>query len=471
MKPGRNRPATAAAQHGAMRKRFSALMVALAFAGCASTTPTQTPQFTLPQLAPSSSAQLVELSIDRWWTLFGDAALERLMDEALSHNADLESALARVREAQAVLDGARGAQSPTLDAKAGAEKNRHSSAYRVSLEAAYDVDLWGKLSSATAAARHQLLATEWARASIEWGLTASVAQTYFELGAVDRQIVVSEAVRASRLNTVVLRNREYGAGAGSEFELRRAEAELAAAESTLVGLGRQRAALDSALQLLLGRNSPLDFARNPLDEAKPLTTVLPQGAAAELLVRRPDIRQSEAQLRAANASIDSARAATLPQLRLSGVLGSDAKSLSDLFTGPAALWSLGASLAQPIFDGGRLRARVAEEEARAAQSLASYRKTVAGAVVEVREAYANLDLTQSAFQAERERVASLTRAHELARRGYAAGALGSLDLLDAERNLYQAQLQQVSAYRDRLISQVAAFKALGGGYTNTGRSS
>ena len=198
-----------------------------------------------------------------------------------------------------------------------------------------------------------------------------------------------------------------------------------------------------------------------------MQSVLPQGEAADLLVRRPDIRQAEAQLAAANASIDAARAATLPSIRLTGVVGSDANTVSNLFSGPSAIWSLGASLAQPIFDGGRLRSRVKEEEARGEQALASYRKVVATAVADVREAYANLDLTEQAFQAERSRVVSLARAHELARRGHGGGALSYLDLLDAERNLYQAQLDQVGAYRDQLVGQVAAFKALGGGYVNS----
>jgi multidrug efflux system outer membrane protein len=444
-------------------------IVLLALAGCAAPAH-EKPAYLVPELQASGTARLADISIDRWWTLFGDPALEQRVDEALARNADLESALARVREARATLDAVAAGQAPTLDANAAAGKTDRSGAsfrkYSFSLDATYDADLWGRLSSSTSAARHQLLATEWARAAVEWSLTASVAQTHFELGAVDRQIEVSEAVRASRARTVELRRREHAAGAGSEFDLRRAEAELAAAESTLAGLGRSRAALDSVMTLLLGRSAQEVSAlpRVEFDESKPLVNALPRGAAAELLVRRPDVRRSEAQLAAAHASIDAARAATLPALRLTGSLGSDARTLSDLFSGPGALWSIAAGITQPIFDGGRLKARVREEEARSEQALAAYRKVVATAVVDVREAYANLDLTHQAFQAERDRVESLTRAHRLAQRGHAAGALSSLDLLDAERNLYQAQLQQVGAYRDRLVGQVAAYKALGGGY-------
>jgi outer membrane protein, multidrug efflux system len=453
-----------------------AFAVAVGLAGCAASSEQLGLNPEVPALAAPANARIEALSIERWWTLFGDAALERLVDEALAHNADVESAVARVREAQASLGVARSAQSPTLDAFVGSSRNHQSektfSSHRVSLEAGYEADLWGKLSSASAAARHQLFAAGWARAALEWSLTAAVAEAYFSLAAVERQMAVSVAVRTSRLNTVVLRQREYAAGAGNEFDLRRAEAELAATDSTIAALGRERSALEHALALLTGR-SPQQIAAggftvSSFDEKQALGSVLPQGAAAELLVRRPDIRQAEAQLAAANSSIAAARAATLPSIRLTGSIGSDSHAVSDLFSGPSAIWSLGASLAQPLLDGGRLRSRVEEEKARGEQALAGYRKVVATAVADVREAYANLDLTEQAFHAERDRVQSLARAHDLARRGHSAGALAYLDLLDAERNLYQAQLQQVGAYRNQLIGQVAAFKALGGGYASTG---
>jgi outer membrane protein, multidrug efflux system len=459
------------------RHSLLAIAVAAALAGCALAPSQLTGESTVPTLAESTTATVKsELSIERWWTLFGDPALERLVEEALAHNADLESAAARVREARAVLDQARASQMPTLDASARASREHQAqrtySRYNVALEAGYEVDLWGRLSSISSVAKQQLLATEWARAAFEWSLTGAVAEAYFGLAAVDRQVEISQAVRNARASTVQLRRREYAVGAGNEFDLRRAEAELTGTDADLAALGRQRVSLEHALVLLAGR-TPVEIVnsrveRNRLDEAVSFNPVLPQGAAADLLVRRPDIRQAEAQLQAANANIDAARAATLPSLRLSGSIGNDTRSVSDLFSGPAAFWSLAAGLTQPIFDGGRLRARVREEQARGEQAFSNYKKSVATAVADVQEAYANLDLAHQALQAERERVASLARAYDLARRGHAAGALNTIDLIDSERSFYQAQLQQVSAYRDQLVGQVAAFKALGGGYANTG---
>jgi multidrug efflux system outer membrane protein len=440
---------------------------------------------TIPEISASQSARVEQdLAIDRWWKHFGDASLGRLMDEALARNADLESALGRVREAQASLDAVRAAQMPTLDANARSSRDqrsnvsampippgvgRQTSSHKLSFDAGYEADLWGRLSSSTKAARQQLLATEWARAAVEWGVTASVAETYFQLAAIDRQIAISEAMRAGRARNVELRNRENAAGVGTEFDLRRAEAELTSTQATLAGLQRQRSSLERTLALLTGRTpqqiASLPLERQALDEGRAFTPVLPQGAAAQLLVRRPDIRQAEAQLAAANASIEAARAATFPALRLSGSVGSDARSMSDLFTGPAAIWSVAASLSQPIFDGGRLKAQVRQEEARGQRALAEYRKAVTTAVADVRDAYLALELERQAWASQKARAAALERAMSLARLGYDEGALGFLDYLDAERNWYQAQLDQVSAYRDGLIGQVAAFKALGGGHT------
>lgn len=442
----------------------------------------------LPDFPAAQTARVEQnLAIDRWWKHFDDAALDRLMDEALAKNADLESALGRVREAQASLDVVRAAQAPTVDLNVRSSRDqrsnvsatpippgvgRQTSSHKLSFDAGYEADLWGRLSSSTKAARQQLLATQWARAALEWGVTASVAETYFQLAAVDRQVVISESMRAGRARNVELRQRENTAGVGTEFDLRRAEAELTSAEATLAGLQRQRSSLERALALLTGRTPQqiayLALERRMLDEATVFTPVLPQGAAGELLVRRPDIRQAEAQLAAANANIAAARAATFPSLRLSGSVGSDARSMSDLFTGPAAIWSLAASVSQPLFDGGRLKAQVRQEEARAQQALADYRKTVTTAVADVRDAYLALDLEQQAWASQKARATSLQRAMSLAQLGYDEGALGFLDYLDAERNWYQAQLDQVSAYRDGLIGQVAAFKALGGGYTTQG---
>jgi multidrug efflux system outer membrane protein len=466
---------------------------AVALSGCASTlSPVQkavpdSRTTSITALTPSRTAVLKPgLSIDRWWTLLGDTSLDVLMDEALERNADLEVALARVREARANLEVSRAARSPAVDAKFQNGRNqqsavstpalppgadRLSSTHSAALAASHEIDLWGKLSASAAAVRQQLLAAEWAHASIEWSLTSSVAETYLELAAVDRQIEISDAVREGRAATLRMRKFEHEIGAGSEFDVRRAEAELTATEVTLASYARQRAGLERMLIALLGR-SPAQIAtgtltRTRLDERKSREVVLPHSAAADLLIRRPDIRQAEAQLAAANFNVEAARAATMPSLRLTGSLGSDTRSLSDLFSGPGAIWSIAASATQSLFDAGRQKSQVRAEQARAEQMLADYRKVIALAVGELREAYEVLDITHQGLRAERERASALTRAKDLAQFGYDNGAYSYLDVLDAERNLYQAQLSGVTACRDRLLGQVAVLKALGGGYAVT----
>jgi len=435
--------------------------------------------------APREAAVTVvpALAIDRWWLHFDDPALNSLIEGALARNADLGIAAARLREARALLDEARSAQSPSLDLQASSGRARASadslggasgvsghtgSAHKVALAAQYEIDLWGRLAAGTDAARARLASQAWAHAAIEWSLSAQLAEVHFSLRTVQRQLEIAEAVRVGREQTVALRRTGHTAGVGSEFELRRAEAELAAAETTLAGLLRQRLALESALALLAG--TPLaqlttaPAATVALDPSATFEARLPQGDMATLLVRRPDLRQAEAQLTATRADVGAARAATLPALRLSGSVGSDVRELSNLFNGPGFAWALAASAAQSIFDGGRAGARVEQAQARADAALLAYRQRVATALTEVRETYAAFDTAERALAAERRRVAALGQALRLARLGHEAGALPQIEALDAERSHFQAQLAEVDAYRDRLLGQVAAFKALGGGH-------
>ncbi|MBL8346345.1 MAG: efflux transporter outer membrane subunit, partial [Rubrivivax sp.] len=442
----------------------------------------------LPAPPRDTAASVVPaLAIDRWWVHFNDPALNTLIEGALTRNADLGIAAARLREARAQLDEARGAQSPTLDLQASSGRARASadslggspgetssgrghtgSAHKVALAAQYEVDLWGRLAAGTDAARARLASQAWAHAAIEWGLSAQLAEVHFSLRTMQRQREIAEAVRLGREQTVALRRTGHAAGVGSEFELRRAEAELASAETTLAGLQRQQLALESARALLAG--TPLaqlaaaPSADVPLDPAAAFEARLPQGDMATLLLRRPDLRQAEARLAATRADIGAARAATLPALRLSGSVGSDVRELSNLFNGPGFAWALAASAAQSLFDGGRAGARIEQAQARSDAALLAYRQSVATALAELREAYAAFDTAERALAAERRRVAALAQAMRLARLGHEAGVLPQIDALDAERSHFQAQLAEVDTYRDRLLGQVAAFKALGGGH-------
>jgi multidrug efflux system outer membrane protein len=460
-------------------------VLCLGLAGCGALTPA-TPRArdvlpaaaALPQPAAGSGLRLeAGLAIDRWWPHFNDAGLERLIDDAMLHNADLAAAAARVRAARAQLDERDGARGPLLQLEVDHQRARQAngtpggstgSRHTAQVAGRYELDLWGRLAAGSESARQTLLGQQWAQAALQWSLSAQVADTWFALRAVERQVQISLAMRASRAETLRLRRLEQSAGAGSEFDLRRAEAELASTDATLTDLQRQRQSLQSALALLAGVPAEsigaLAIAAAPLDTGSDTTIVLPRGAAAELLQRRPDLRRAEAELAAAEADIHAARAATLPALQLGGAAGSDARRLSQLFDGPGFVWSVAMSATQILFDGGQSRARVRGAEAQADELLVRYRGAVAAAVVDLRDAYAELDFSEQAQKAERQRVTALERARSLAQLGVRQGALGQLDLLDAERQLFQAQLSEVDAARDRLQSQVAAFKAVGGGW-------
>lgn len=434
----------------------------------------------LPAAPPEGAATVLStLAIDRWWLHFDDPALNALIEGALVRNADLAIAAARLREARAQLDEARGAQSPALDLQASSGRARTSaealggtgqtgSAHRVALAGQYELDLWGRLAAGTDAASARLASQAWAQSAIEWGLSAQLAEVHFSLRTVQRQLEIAEAVRGGREQTVALRRTGFNAGVGSEFELRRAEAELASAESTLATLQRQRLALESTRALLAGTPLAELTAAPPavvaLDPAAAFEARLPKGDMATLLVRRPDLRQAEAQLAASRADVRAARAATLPALRLSGSVGTDVRDLSNLFNAPGFAWTLAAGAAQSLLDGGRASARVEQAQARSDAALLAYRQRVATALSEVRESYAAFDVAERTLAAERRRVAALAQAQRLARLGHEAGALPQIDALDAERNHFQAQLAEADAYRDRLLGQVAAFKALGGGH-------
>ncbi|NRF67029.1 efflux transporter outer membrane subunit [Aquincola sp. S2] len=458
-----------------------AVVASLLFAGCA-TPPAPANEalsfgsVTLPQPGAATSLQFQrDLSIERWWVLFDDPALTRLVDDALRDSHDLAAAAARVRSARAQLDERRGAQGPALELQAGHTRARQAgfdatgTQHTAALAGRYELDLWSRLASGSESARQSLLAQAWAQAALQASLAAQLADAWFALRALDRQMQISDALRESRRGTLRLRHQERAIGAASEFELRRAEAELAGSESSLAGMKRQRSALESGIALLAGRPvhqiATLTMPAAPLDVSQPFTARLPQGNAAELLARRPDIRQAEAELAAARANVSAARAATLPSIVLAGNVGSDARSLSRLFEGPGFFWSLALSASQVLFDGGQAQARVRGADARADELLASYRKTVTAALIDLRDAYAELEFSEEAQRAEQQRVAALGRARGLAQLGVRNGALGTLDLLDAERNHYQAQLAEVDALRDRLQGQVAAFKAVGGGWS------
>jgi len=461
-----------------MRKTI-ALAGLLALSGCVSVPELKWPSFDLPAAAPASNqgASLPQQRLDTWWTLYGDPSLDRLMEEALAHNADLRLAAARVDEAQANLRLADGARYPTLGASAGISRNRSSGAnsfnppvllsnkFQAGLDAAYEIDWWGRYRSASQAAQADLLASEMGREVIRNGLTATAANAWFNLRTLDAQLKLADQTLANRRAWLELQKLRQRVGEASELEFSQAEAELAAVEATRAQLVRALGQQENALAVLLGR-SPRQLAEGKPERADALPQVpdVPGGLPSDLLSRRPDIRQAEAGLRAADARIDEARAAIFPSLALTANLGSESKDLSDLFSGPATVWGLAASLAQTLYNAGRTEAALQATLARREQALIGYEQAVRLAFGETLDALVAVRQSREQGEAETRRVAAQRRAAELAELRYRNGESSHIEVLDAQRNLYQAEQNRLDAELARLAAAANLFKALGGGF-------
>jgi multidrug efflux system outer membrane protein len=465
-----------------------AMIVAVALSGCVSLAPKyERPATELPASWASPEGQRAASVDAQWWKIYGDPELDRLVDEALAHNAELAVAVARVDEARALLRRTRSDQFPTIDAGLDAGRNKFSEvaplpippgtprvqdSYRATLNVSYEIDLWGRLRDATKAARADLLATEAARETVRITLTADVAQGYFALRALDQQIAATQRSLATRSESLALQKVRYDNGLISEFEYRQREAEVAAARVTLPVLERQRAIQENALAVLLGKSPKAIYEDTVVKNSgaaneptrRPPALVVPAGLPSELLLRRPDLVEAEQRLIANNARIGVARSAYFPSLSLTGYRGSESTELSDLFTGPAGIWGLAASLTAPIWAGGRIKSQVEAANARQRQVLALYQQAIQNAFRDVRDALVAQSKTREQFDAENERVSALRDTLRLATERYTSGVASQLDVLDAERNLLAAELNRADALRAQRAAIADLFKALGGGW-------
>jgi multidrug efflux system outer membrane protein len=458
-----------------MRKTLLALALAVAVAGC-TTTPTAPPAVDLPAGTASNPA------LEQWWATFNDPRLTGLVDEALAKNLDLRAAIARIETARAQVKFAQADLYPSVNLGVDAARNRQTQVgsfplfglppvnndYRVGVDASYQVDLWGKFRTATRAAQDDLLATQYARETVRTVIGAEVAQTYFQLLAADAQLRLLEDTLKTRTETVALQRDRYQGGVIGEFDLATAEAERAAVASDIAFTRRAIAQYESALAVLLGRTPREVFEPKVERDAEMVRLLgvptLPEGLPSNLLARRPDIRTAEAQLAGANRRIDVARADYFPSLSLTGSYGSESAAMKNLFTGPAAIWSIGAALVQPLIGLKAIEANVEAKTALRDQTVISYQQTVQIAFKETHDALSANQTTREALAAQTERVNRLQRAVELADLRYRSGYSPYLEVLDAQRQLLQAQTLQILAARDVRLAVVDLAKAMGGGW-------
>jgi multidrug efflux system outer membrane protein len=426
---------------------------------------------TTPQDAAQPTAE--SLGEQKWWEVFQDKQLQNLIHTALQQNYDVRIAATRILQAQAQLGIARADQLPTISGGAAAVNERNprtknfppfeTSANEVDLSLAWELDFWGKYRRATESARASLLATQWAREAIVSTLVSDVATAYFQLRSLDLQLEISRRTLASRKDSLQLTQTLANGGATSLLDVRQAEQLVFTAAESIPDLERQIEQQENFLSTLLG-NNPGPIARGMTLTEQPHVPEIPAGLPSSLLERRPDIREAEAQLIAANAQIGLAKAAYFPQINLTASAGYQSSALTSLFTGPAGLWSFGGSLIQPIFTGGRIRSNVRFTEARQQEALMTYQQTIQQAFRGVSDSLVEYRKDREFREYQQQLALSAQDAAQLSEMRYRGGAASYLEVLTNETNYFDAQLGLAQAQLNELAGLVRIYRNLGGGW-------
>ncbi len=419
-----------------------------------------------------------------WWKGFADPVLDALLEEASRNNQDLALASARVLEARASIAQSHANLYPTVDLNASASRRRgseNSASFspgsdpvsndrQLGLSASYEFDFWGKFARADEAARARLLAQSAAQGSVMTTLYANVAQSYFALRALDTQASLAERTLATRQDNLRLQKRRFDSGVVGELDLRQAEAEAASVQATLQQVRQSRRSAESALAVLLGRQ-PADIVRPVLARGLDLSALyaaqtVPANLPSDLLTARPDIVAAEQNLIAAQADIGQARAAYFPRLSLTANLGQESKDMSTLFDPASLFWNLVGNLTQPIFRAGAIDALVSAANARQQQAVAQYTQAVQNAFKDAHDAMGNVDAGRQIADSTAQRITALRESLRLSELRYKSGYSSYLEVLNAQRDLAQAEFSLIEVQRSQLSAVVNLYKALGGGWRN-----
>ena len=435
--------------------------------------------FRAPEPLPASQAE--SLADLKWFEVFNDEELQYLTRTALKQNYDLRDAVARVEQARANLGITRSNQFPQVSASGDIQFTRLSRDGSLPLPEtfvpsqnrnwgqaslnllSYEVDLWGRLRRSTEAARANLLNAEENRKAIVTTLVSDVATDYFNLLQLDYELEISRRTLETRRESLRLVEERRGGGVATLLDLRQAEQLVSSAAETIPTLQQQIEQTENQVNLLMGEN-PGNVTRGRKFVEQEMPPEVPAGMPSSLLERRPDIRAAEQALIAANANIGVAKAAYFPQLSLSGLLGGQSTQLSSLFSGPHSTWSFVPQLSQPIFTAGRLKSNVKLAEAERDSALIQYEKTIQTAFGEVSNALIAHQRTRESRVEQEKLVLALQDRTRLAYVRYRGGVDTQLNALDADRDLFQAELSLAQIRLGELLSVVQLYKALGGGW-------
>ncbi len=462
-----------------MRRLIALSLIMLLASGCAVGPNYKRPSVTVPGTyrgaIPQEATQPAAESIgdQKWWEVFQDPQLQDLIHTALQQNYDVRIAATRILQAQAQVGITRADQLPTISGGVEAVNQRsarskffpafETSSNQVDLSLAWELDFWGKYRRATESARANLLATQWARQAVVSTLVSDVAAAYFQLRELDLELEISRRTLASRRDSLQLTQTLASGGATSMLDVRQAEQLVFTAAETIPDLERRIEQQENFLSILLG-NNPGPITRGTKLTEQPHAPEIPVGLPSSLLERRPDIRQAEAQLIAANAQIGVAKAAYFPQITLTASGGYQSSALTSLFTGPAGLWNFGGSLVQPIFTGGRIRSNVKFTEARQQEAALIYQQAIQQAFRGVSDALVEYRKDREFREQQEQLTFSAQDAARLSETRYRGGATSYLEVLTNETNYFDAELGLAQAQLDELQGLVRIYRNLGGGW-------
>ena len=457
-----------------MRRLLLPLVLAPTLVSCALTPDYERPELDMPQeyVEPIPNGDSIA-NLD-WWDLFRDDQLDALIRVALAENKDLAIALSRIEEARLTVIAVRANQFPFLDVSAGAGRGRESRELLPGAESddrfllagglTYQVDLWGEFRRGTEAARAELLATEYAHRNVTISLVSEVAQTYLLLRDLDERLAISQRTEKTRHDSLKIVRARFDKGTVPELDVFQAQIELAVAEAATASFQRQIVQAENALRILLGRNPGL-VARGDTLEGQVFPPDIPAGLPSELLKRRPDVVQAEANLMAATAQIGVAEALRYPSISLTGRWGAESRDLSDLNSSSAETWNIGANLLGPIFNSGQLKAQADAARERAKQAVLSYEGTLQQSFREVEDTLVAVRTYRDENLAQSRRAAAARNAARLSRARYDGGVVDYLEVLDTERTLFNAELAESETLQLYFNAIVQLYAALGGGWS------
>jgi outer membrane protein, multidrug efflux system len=454
---------------------IASTLLALMLTGCAVGPNYKRPAITTPQTfrgAPSAAPATISFGDEKWWEVFQDPQLQALIRTALQQNYDVRIAATRILQAQAQLGITRSNEFPSAAAVVTGNGDRNAeskffSAYDTSdtelgLGFQWNLDFWGKYRRATEAARDQLLANNWARQEVIVSLVANVASAYFTLREQDLQIQISQRTLASDRDSLRLTQLLSDHGRTSLLDVRQAEQLVFTASGAIPSIEKQIQQQENLISIFLGEN-PGDVARGLELTAEPHSPEIPPGLPSSLLERRPDIREAEAQLMAMNAQIGVAKAAYFPAISLTGEGGVESIALSNLFTGPAGMWSFVGQAVQPLFTGSSLKNGVRLAQAQQQEAVLTYQQTIQQAFREVSDALIAYAKDQE-FRKQQELLTNSAQdASRLSDLRYRGGASSYLEVIDADTRYYSAELTLAQAQLNEMLDYVQLYRALGGG--------